>query len=74
MKILFFLLLIFIACYLLNKQLYEGFQSYAIKPYGYVKTGNDPLYFYNLDRYRQPYRWPFKFYQSYPYGHLSPFD
>jgi len=58
----------------LREALNEGFQSYSLNPYGYVYTGNDPLYFYNLDRYRKPYRWPFKFYQSYPYGHLSPLN
>lgn len=68
MKRLLFLLLLILAA----STLQEGFQSYSLKPYGYVETGDDPLYFYNLNRYRKPYRWPFRFFQSYPYGHLSP--
>ena len=52
----------------------EQFQNYVLQPYGYVKTGADPLYFYNRNRYRKPYRWPFKFYSSYPYSHMSPHE
>ena len=72
MQLIFLLLLLGISCYLLT--LNEPFQNYTINPYGYVSTGNNPLYFYNLDRYRKPYRWPFRFYQSYPYGHMSPLN
>ena len=50
----------------------EQFQNYVLQPYGYVKTGADPLYFYNRNIYRKPYRWPFKFHSSYPYSHMSP--
>lgn len=53
----------------LNK---ENFQNYKMNPFGEVKTGNDPLYFYNYNRYRKPYRWPFRYYSSYPYPHMSP--
>lgn len=52
----------------------EQFQNYVLQPYGYVKTGADPLYLYNRNRYRKPYRWPFKFYSSYPYSHMSPHE
>ena len=72
MKLIFLLLLLLISCYLLTQN--ESFQNYKLNPFGYVYTGNDPLYFYNKDRYRKPYRWPFRFYQSYPYGHLSPLN
>jgi hypothetical protein len=50
----------------------EYFQDYQLSPYGEVLSGNDPLYFYNYNRYRKPYRWPFKYYSSYPYPHMSP--
>lgn len=50
----------------------ELFQDYKLFPYGEVYSGNDPLYFYNYNRYRKPYRWPFKYYSSYPYPHMSP--
>jgi len=49
----------------------EGWQDYTMKPYGYVKSGTDPLYFYGHNRYRKPYRYPFKYYRSYPYPHMS---
>ena len=32
----------------------ESFQNYVLQPYGYVKTGSDPMYFYNRNRYRKP--------------------
>ena len=50
----------------------ETFQDYKMCPYGEVYSGNDPLYFYNYNRYRKPYRWPYKYYSSYPYPHMSP--
>ncbi len=50
----------------------EPFQDYKLCPYGEVLSGNDPLYFYNYDRYRKPYRWPFKYHSSYPYPHMNP--
>lgn len=49
----------------------EGWQSYSIPPYNYVKTGADPLYVYQRNRYRKPYRYPFKFISSYPYPHQT---
>ena len=50
----------------------EFFQDYKLYPYGEVYSGSDPLYFYHYNRYRKPYRWPFKYYSSYPYPHMSP--
>jgi len=50
----------------------EFFQDYKMCPYGEVYSGNDPLYFYNYNRYRKPYRWPYRYYSSYPYPHMSP--
>ena len=49
----------------------ETWQDYIQKPYGYIFSGSDPLYFYRKDRYRRPYRDGFKFYQSYPIPHLT---
>lgn len=51
----------------------ESFQPYKRYPFGEVKTGNDPLYFYGRNRYRKPYRWPQRYYSSYPYPHLQPY-
>lgn len=49
----------------------EAFQTYIQKPYNFIKTGSDPLSFYRRDRYRKPYRYPFKFFKSYPVPHMS---
>jgi hypothetical protein len=67
--------LLFIACRTntLEKWLGETWQDYTIRPYNYVKSGADPLYFYSYDRFRKPYRWPYRFHSSYPYGHLEPY-
>lgn len=69
------LILIIITCCLkkvtkdtsINK---EEWQNYVQKPYNFLLTGRDPLYFYRKDRWRKPYRYPFTFYQSYPFPHL----
>jgi hypothetical protein len=66
----FILILIVVGIYLGRNS--EYFQDYQLSPYGEVYSGNDPLYFYNYNRYRKPYRWPFKYYSSYPYPHMSP--
>lgn len=55
-----------------NLRAEEGFQTYTQLPYGSVKTGADPMYVYRKDRYRKPYRHPFKFFSSYPYPHEEP--
>ena len=52
----------------------EAFQSYGMKPLGYMKTGNDPLRFVRQDRYRKPYRYPLQFVKSYPVPHYSFLD
>ena len=44
----------------------EDFTTYNIEPYNYKTTGANPLVYYNYPRYRKPYRYPFKFYSSYP--------
>ena len=57
-----------------NSMIYnnESFQDYKLLPYGEVYSGNDPLYFYNYNRYRKPYNWPQLHYSSYPYPHMEP--
>jgi hypothetical protein len=50
----------------------ENWQDYKMLPFGEVKSGSAPLYFYSYNRYRKPYRWPFKHHSSYPYPHLEP--
>lgn len=50
----------------------ETWQDYTLRPYNYIYSGRDPLYFYRRDRYRKPYRDGFKYYQSYPIPHHTP--
>lgn len=68
-----FFLIIFIALiYQIAKiTLVENWQDYTLKPYYYIYSGRDPLYFYRYDRYRRPYRDGFLFYQSYPIPHMT---
>ena len=63
------LLILLFSASMLTFQYSENFQSYKLKPLGEVYTGTDPLYFYKYMRYKKPYRYPFKFTSSYPYGH-----
>jgi len=49
----------------------EGFVDYTQYPYGYMKTGSDPVYFYRKDRFRKPYDDGFRLYKSYPLPHLE---
>jgi hypothetical protein len=69
--VLFSLALLILTIYS-NYRSEEGFQAYTQLPYGSVKTGADPIYVYRKDRYRKPYRYPFKFFSTYPYPHQEP--
>ena len=67
------LLVIILGCICAEKKLkkVENWEMYRQKPYGYVKTGSDPLTFYERPRYRKPYRYPFTFDQEFPTPHKS---
>jgi len=52
----------------------EGWQVYQQKPFQWMDTGADPMYYYPMKQFRLPYRWPLTFYQSYPYPHMANFD
>ena len=72
--ILFLLLILLIAicsAYLAFNQTQENFETYFYDPYGYGSTGADPLTFYKYPIYRKPYRYPFKYYSSFPYPYLT---
>ena len=72
MKLIFlFVFLIIVIILLSTKFNIEKWQDYTLKPYNYIFSGRDPLYFYRRDRYRIPYRYGFKFYQSYPIPHMT---
>jgi hypothetical protein len=69
----FVVLVINISCIYTSYVVYnEKFQDYKLYPYGEVYSGSDPLYFYKYNRYRKPYRWPYRYYSSYPYPHMEP--
>ena len=49
----------------------EHWQSYNQAPFNYIKNGSSPLNFYIRNRYKTPYRYPYKYYKSYPYPNMS---
>ena len=51
----------------------EQWQNYMEAPFDFLETGSNPLNFYRKDKYREPYRWPFKFNQSYPLPSMQPY-
>ena len=40
-------------------------------PLNYIESGSSPLQYYRRDRYRKPYRYPIKHYDSSPYPNMS---
>ncbi len=70
MNFIFLFVLLIIIIILLTPRI-ENWQDYTLKPYNYIFSGRDPLYFFRYDRYRRPYRDGFKFYQSYPTPHMT---
>ena len=43
----------------------ENWQNYITGPFNEVKSGSNPLYFYNRPQYREPYRYPYKFHSDF---------
>lgn len=70
------LLIIIVGTMLLERKInsVENYEMYRQKPFGYVRTGSKPLTFYEMPRYRKPYRYPVTFDQSYPTPHKSHFN
>ena len=69
MILILFIIIFALIClsYLWRKpSMQEQWQNYMSAPYDFLETGSNPLNFYRKDKYREPYRWPFKFFQSYP--------
>ena len=64
-------LLVFYMLYCMGANKMEMYQNYMTLPFDEVKTGSNPLDFYRKDKYRKPYRYPFKFHQSYPVPHMT---
>ena len=49
----------------------EGWSNYQQEPLGNWYTGFDPLKFYNVPRYRKPYRYPACQIVDYPVKHCA---
>ena len=71
MNIYFIIFIIFITIFLLSLNIKENWTTYEQQPYDYYLTGSSPLGFYRRDRYRKPYRYPFKFNTTYPIKYSS---
>lgn len=69
---IFLLLLVAFTLYYFNSR--ENWTMYQEKPYNYQRIGASPLHFYRRDRYRKPYRYPYKFYSEYPTKHFRYLD
>ena len=67
------LIVVFILICFFKPGALENWEVYKQKPFDYVKTGSEPLTFYERPRYRKPYRYPVTFDQSYPTPHKSHF-
>lgn len=65
------ILIVVCACYLSSNQTMENFETYYYDPFNYGTTGSDPLSFYKYPIYRKPYRYPYKYYSSFPYPYLT---
>ena len=59
---------------LYKKPIQESWENYRMKPYGEGRTGAKPLTYYNLPKYRKPYRWPVCHNVEYPFSHCEPLD
>lgn len=68
------ILLICSIIYCINKSrgnVQENWENYQQTPLNYIQSGSSPLGFYRRDRYRKPYRYPLKHYDSSPYPNMS---
>jgi hypothetical protein len=73
---LFFIIIILLFLYTMyyKKNSKENFETYKYAPYNYVDTGSEPLTFYKYPIYKKPYMFPYKFYTSYPYSHMTHYE
>ena len=69
--ILLIILLGYIVLIYIKKQNIEHYDTYSYGPYNYMDTGAAPLSFYKYPIYRKPFMYPYQFYSSYPYPHMT---
>jgi hypothetical protein len=74
LNILIVIVVIIVIYFVLNSDLLdkfltktENFVPYKRNPYGYWRTGADPLNYYQMNAYRKPYRYPYTYHTSFPY-------
>jgi len=69
MIVKFIIIIVVIVLSMSYLKLVEPFVPYKRLPLNYWTTGADPLNYYILPSYNKPYRYPFKYYTSYPYSY-----
>lgn len=67
--IILIILLVIITYFLYKYQ--ENWIPYKELPYGDWKTARQPLAFYSLPRYREPYNYPVRFKTNHPVKHCA---
>lgn len=53
---------------------HECYINYQTKPYNYWMNGADPLVYYQMPVYRQPYMYPYKYNTTYPTEYMTYYD
>jgi len=74
LTIIMIFLIILLFSYMCSKNTLERFETYSYGPFNYMDSGSDPLTFYKYPIYRNPYMYPYKFYSSYPYPHMTHYE
>ena len=54
-----------------KQDMQENWEAYKQTPLNYIYSGSSPLVFYRRDRYRKPFRYPIKHYDSSPFPNMS---
>lgn len=71
--IILLLLIFVISIYIKDSEKFVPYETLPRTDFNYWRTGSQPLNFYKLPLYRKPYRFPFRFFKSYPIPHMSTF-
>lgn len=71
---LLIIIVLAVLAYLFYFRKQESWIPYMELPYGDWKTAREPIAFYPLPRYREPYNFPARFKTSYPVTHCATFQ
>ena len=66
--LLIFAIIFIVLC---KNEAQENWEVYKQLPYGFIKTGSEPMNYYIRRRFRKPYRFPFQIIKLNPIKHLS---